>query len=243
MSAGGRHRARIVRESVPVTPRTDVAADREESSLGVRETRRLAQRDAMLRAAVELARVGGYEAVQMRDIAEAVGMSPGSVYNYFDSKDHLLSSIMVDWTKAFAQRIAKRPPTDGSTVDRVVEVFDRASSTLTREQRLAEALLTAVRQYARAADDTAPKDAVMGLLSSAVHEAFGPEFPERDQDEVVRILSHVWYALLIGWSAGWHTPEQIRDEIRIAAERLITPVEATLTPPSPATPPKRPRRR
>jgi hypothetical protein len=150
---------------------------------------------------------------------------------------------MVDWTKAFAQRIAKRPPTDGTTVDRVVEVFDRASSTLTREQRLAEALLTAVRQYARAADDTAPKDAVMGLLSSAVHEAFGPEFPERDQDEVVRILSHVWYALLIGWSAGWHTPEQIRDEIRIAADRLITPVEGTLTPPSAVKPAKPTRRR
>jgi hypothetical protein len=74
----------------------------------------------------------------------------------------------------------------------------------------------------------------MGLLSSAVHEAFGPEFPQQDQDEIVRILSHVWYALLIGWSAGWHTPEQIQEEIRIAAQRLVAPVEATL-----AKPPRR----
>lgn len=179
----------------------------------------------MLKAAVELARVGGYDAVQMRDVAEAVGMSPGSVYNYFDSKDHLLSTLMVDWTNAFADRVARRPPTDGSTVDRVVEVFQRASSTLARQKNLADALLTAVRQYARASDDLAPKEAVNGQLSVAVHHAFGPEFPTADQDEIVRVLSHVWYALLIGWSAGWQTPDQIRAEIRIAAERLITPVE------------------
>jgi len=209
---------------------TRTAASRDGEPIGVREARRLAQREAMLTAAIGLAREGGYDAVQMRDVAEAVGMSPGSVYNYFDSKDHLLSTIMVDWTNAFAERIARRPPTAGTTADRIAEIFARASRTLAKEQRLAEALLTAVRQYARAAEDTAAKDAVMGLLSNAVHQAFGPEFPRDDQDEIVRILSHVWYALLIGWSAGWHTPEQIQDEIRVAAERLVGPVEATLAP-------------
>jgi TetR/AcrR family transcriptional regulator, cholesterol catabolism regulator len=198
------------------------------SAAGVRETRRLAQRTAMLQAAVELARVGGYDAVQMRDVAVAVGMSPGSVYNYFESKDHLLSTLMVDWTTAFARRIEERPPTTGTTVDRVVEVFHRASRTLAREQNFAEALLTAVRQHARASDDLAPKEAVNELLASAVHHAFGPEFPEADRREIVRVLSHVWYALLIGWSARWFTPDQMREEIRIAAERLIAPVEARI---------------
>lgn len=197
--------------------------------LGVRESRRLAQRAAMLKAAVELARAGGYEAVQMREVAEAVGMSPGSVYNYFDSKDHLLSTMMVEWTAAFTARVARKPPTEGRTADRVVEVFRRANTTLAREQNLAEALLTAVRQYARVSDDLAPKEAVNSQLSAALHLAFRPDFPAVDQDEIVGVLSHVWYALLIGWSAGWQTPEQIEAEIRIAAERLIDPVEQRLS--------------
>jgi TetR/AcrR family transcriptional regulator, cholesterol catabolism regulator len=205
--------------------------------LGPRQTRRRAQREAMLVAATDLARRGGYEAVQMRDIAVAVGMSPGSVYNYFDSKDHLLSTIMVDWTQAFAERVERRPPTGANTADRIVEVYERASRTLVREQDLSLALLTAVRLYASTSHDRRAKEAVMDLLSAAVRHAFEPDFPETDREEIVRILSHVWYALLIGWSAGWETLDEIQAEIRMAANRLVAPFEAP-APPAPATRPK-----
>jgi AcrR family transcriptional regulator len=210
--------------------RTD---DEGAAPLGPRQTRRLAQREAMLAAAIELARSGGYEAVQMRDIAVAVGMSPGSVYNYFDSKDHLLSTLMVDWTKAFAERVEQRPPTGGTTADRIVEVYERASRTLVREQNLSEALLTAVRLHSRTSHDRRAKEAVMDLLSAAVRHAFEPGFPAHDREEIVRILSHVWYALLIGWSAGWETLDEIRTEIRMAADRLTAPFEAALVPAKP----------
>ena len=190
-----------------------------------REDRKLAQREAMLHAALELARAGGYDAVQMREVAEAAGMSPGSVYNYFRSKDHLLSTLMVDWTTSLVAGVERRPPSSTTTAGRIVEIFERASRTLTSERQLTEALLAAIRHHARASHDAAPKEAVNDLLAGALRHAFSPEFPAADRDEIVRILSHVWYALLVGWAAGWTSPEQICADLTIAAQRLTEPVE------------------
>lgn len=190
-----------------------------------REDRKQAQRQAMLDAALDLARRGGYDAVQMRDIADAVGMSPGSVYNYFQSKDHLLSTLMIDWTTAFADRIEHRRPEGDNTADRIVDIFERASRTLTGDRDATEAMLVAVRHHARASRDAAAKEAVNDLLARALQHAFAADFPRQDRDEIVRILSHVWYALLIGWAAGWTSPDQIRADIAVSARRLTEPVE------------------
>lgn len=47
------------------------------------------RRQEILDAAMELFTTRGYDAVSMRDIARAVSITPGLVYHYFDSKQHL----------------------------------------------------------------------------------------------------------------------------------------------------------
>ena len=45
-----------------------------------------ARRDRVLRAALELGREGGYDAVQMREVATEAGVALGTIYRYFSSR-------------------------------------------------------------------------------------------------------------------------------------------------------------
>jgi AcrR family transcriptional regulator len=57
-------------------------------------SRTWARRDAILDATLTAATAGGYEAVQMRVVADQVGSAVGTLYRYFPSKTHLLVSAL-----------------------------------------------------------------------------------------------------------------------------------------------------
>jgi len=50
---------------------------------------------------------GGYEAVQMRDVAARADVAMGTVYRYFTSKDHLLAATLVHWVEMLDTRIGQ----------------------------------------------------------------------------------------------------------------------------------------
>ena len=50
-------------------------------------------------AAMSLGLEGGYESVQMRDVAARAHVAMGTVYRYFTSKDHLLAAALVHWVE------------------------------------------------------------------------------------------------------------------------------------------------
>ena len=57
-----------------------------------------AQRDRgirVLETAMRMAGEGGYEAVQMRAVAEQSGVALGTIYRYFSGKDELLVAGLV----------------------------------------------------------------------------------------------------------------------------------------------------
>ncbi|WP_241197035.1 TetR family transcriptional regulator, partial [Streptomyces sp. ADI91-18] len=56
--------------------------------------RQEARRRRILHASAQLASRGGFDAVQMREVAEAAGVALGTLYRYFPSKVHLLVATM-----------------------------------------------------------------------------------------------------------------------------------------------------
>src|SRR5881397_3576729 len=80
----------------------DMAAPRSKptngSALPADELGSSAQRDRrkrILDATLALASKGGYDAVQMRTVAERADVALGTLYRYFPSKIHLLVSALV----------------------------------------------------------------------------------------------------------------------------------------------------
>ena len=55
---------------------------------------------AIRKAAVELIAKHGFEAMTLRDLADHVGLQPGSIYRYIATKDQLLADIMAEHMEA-----------------------------------------------------------------------------------------------------------------------------------------------
>ena len=172
----------------------------------------------MIAAAMELAGDGGYDAVQMREVASTAQVALGTIYRYFASKDHLLAAALVEWAGDLQRRVAQRPPRGDTPADRVVDVVRRATRAIERQSQLAAALVTAV---------TAPDPAVSGCqqeVTAILVSVLSEPMCELDAElrvGVVRVLSHVWFSALLGWVNGWSTVGQVGDELEFAARLLL----------------------
>ena len=111
-----------------------------------------ARRQRVLLAALELGADGGYEAVQMRDVAASAEVALGTIYRYFPSKDALLAAAMLEWMEDLERRVTQRAPDGDTTSERVYDVLRRAIATMERQPKLAEAVITALTSDDREAE-------------------------------------------------------------------------------------------
>ena len=76
---------------------------------GLRERKKLATRDAFVRAAIELFEVRGVDSTTVDDIAAAVGVSPRTFHRYFTSKEAVLFADSEDRRERFRVALENRP--------------------------------------------------------------------------------------------------------------------------------------
>jgi AcrR family transcriptional regulator len=183
--------------------------------------RQAARRERVLKAAIALATSGGYDAVQMRDVASKARVALGTLYRYFSSKDHLLVSCLGQWTREFQQRIDVRPPTGDSPADRVVEVLQRAARALERSPKLMAAFVTGLTSLS--GEDPvglAEATTVYQQLHEFVTNAMdGDDIANREA--VVRVIGEVWLATLIASVRGWARPGQMAEDLEAAVRLLL----------------------
>lgn len=178
-----------------------------------------ARRERVIRAALELGAEGGYDAVQMRDVAASAGVALGTIYRYFSSKDHLLAAAMVEWTLDLERRVGQRPPRGATTTERVSDVLGRATRAMEKEPRLSEAVVTALLSPDRGA--AACQEEVSASMTRIMSAALGDEFDPAFGTQVTRTLGHVWFSALIGWVNGWSGMDKVADELDIATHLIL----------------------
>ena len=177
-----------------------------------------ARRERVVSAALSLAAEGGYDAVQMRDVAVRASVALGTIYRYFTSKDHLLAAAAVGWVGELEQRLVRRPMRADDAVEQLVAVTRAATAALEREPRLAEALVTAISTPDPAVSDCQRQ---VGDILRRVLSAPLTGMDEERRDGIVRVLSHVWFSSLVGWVSGWSGIDQVGDELEQAARLLV----------------------
>src|SRR5882757_1670168 len=106
--------------------------------------RQEARRRRILDASMRLACGGGFDAVQMREVAEISGVALGTLYRYFPSKIHLLVATMEDQLTLLHLALRERPPAATAPSERVAETLLRAFRALQREPLLADAMFRAL---------------------------------------------------------------------------------------------------
>ena len=62
-------------------------------------------REKILQSAVELFMEDGYEAASVNDICKNAGVSKGSFYHYFETKQALFLTLMENWSSLTMQTV------------------------------------------------------------------------------------------------------------------------------------------
>jgi AcrR family transcriptional regulator len=182
-----------------------------------------ARRERVLRAALDLGATGGYDAVQMRDVATSAGVALGTIYRYFSSKDHLLAAAMVEWTHDLERRVGQRPPKGDTIQERVDDVLGRATRAMEREPKLSEAVVTALLSPDRGAASC--QEEVSATMTRILSAALGHGFDPQAEAQITRTLGHVWFSALIGWVNGWSGIDKVADELAIATGMILGPLD------------------
>src|SRR3954466_16317718 len=101
------------------------------------------RRKRILDATLALAPKGGYDAVQMRAVAERADVALGTLYRYFPSKIHLLVSALAREFEDTQAVVGRRPVPGDNAADRVIYVLKRATRGMQGDAHLTEALTRA----------------------------------------------------------------------------------------------------
>jgi TetR/AcrR family transcriptional regulator, cholesterol catabolism regulator len=177
-----------------------------------------ARRQRVLVAALQLGADGGYDAVQMRDVAATAEVALGTIYRYFPSKDALLAAAMVEWMEDLERRVTARAPRGDTTADRVYDVLRRAVATMERQPKLAEAVITALTSDDREAGGASA--ATTDVMQRVMLRAF-PEGTDADTEaNIAKVLGHVWFSCLVAWSNGVGDLAWVGDELETACHLL-----------------------
>jgi TetR/AcrR family transcriptional regulator, cholesterol catabolism regulator len=203
-----------------------VSASSLDSSASSSDPRHL-RRERMLDVACSLASQGGFEAVQMRTVADQADVALGTLYRYFPSKIHLLvSALGRELERARVELQAETPaaetPAAGTTAaDRVVLVLRTAGRPMRRDQHLTEAL---VRAFMFA--DSSVKNEIAEVehvLTTMVARAMHPDQdpPGEDALAIARVIGDVWLAALIAWVTGRSTLDEAGEHMRRAVTLIL----------------------
>jgi TetR/AcrR family transcriptional regulator, cholesterol catabolism regulator len=178
------------------------------------------RRERILDVAVELASAGGYDAVQMREVAERAGVALGTLYRYFPSKVHLLVAAMAREIEGI------KVPTTGrvasaSPPDRVLAVLTRATKAFQRNRNLAGALVRAVMfADASAASEVDRVTRLMdGIIVRTMRGDSDP--PTARETAIAGLIEKVWFASQISWVSGRVSDQQVVDDLELAVRELV----------------------
>ena len=194
------------------------------NSLTVEDLGSAAQRDRrkrILDATIALASKGGFDAVQMRAVAEQADVALGTLYRYFPSKIHLLvSALGREFELAEASTRDKTIPGD-TRHERVMFVLNKTTRGLQGDPHLTEAL---TRAFMFADASVANEIHQVGmLLTSMLTRAMDPGKAEVTDEDVAiaRVIGDVWLSALVGWVTGRTSAGDVAKQMDVAVGLLL----------------------
>ncbi|HEY6796540.1 MAG TPA: cholesterol catabolism transcriptional regulator KstR [Kineosporiaceae bacterium] len=201
--------------AAPRTRRTTHAsAEAPLSSAAQNERRR-----RILDATLALALKGGYEAVQMRAVAERAEVALGTLYRYFPSKIHLLVAALAREFQRTQERLDRTPIPGHTPYERMVFVLGRVTRAMQREPLLTEAMTRAFMF----ADPSAATEvnAVAGMMEHMFTQAMHDGEPTDDERAIARVIGDVWLSNLVAWVTRRASANDVTHHLELATRLLL----------------------
>lgn len=80
------------------------------------------RKDEIIQTSAILFKKKGYSAVTMRDIAKAMGIKAASLYNHINSKQEILSEIIISLAEQFTEQMKIIKYSDDSCIDKLKQI-------------------------------------------------------------------------------------------------------------------------
>jgi AcrR family transcriptional regulator len=197
-----------------ITATAGTATEAEFSSAAQRE-----RRQRILDATLALASKGGYEAVQMRAVADRAGVALGTLYRYFPSKIHLLVSGLAREFERNQEKLDRTPIPGDTRYDRMLYVLGRITRAMQREPMLTEAMTRAFMfaDPSAAAEVNTVARLMERMLTRAMHDGE----PTADEIAIARVIGDVWLSALVAWVTRRASADDVSNQLELAARLLL----------------------
>lgn len=190
-------------------PRSD-----EPSTSSQRERRR-----RILDATLALAAKGGYEAVQMRAVAEKAEVAVGTLYRYFPSKVHLLVSALAREFRRLDQRTERSAPPGDTAQERMKVVVEMITKSMQRDPNLTEAM---TRAFMFADASVANEVEEVGFyMDRILARAMAQGTPDEVQLSIARVVSDVWMSNLVSWLTRRSSAAEVATRLGLTIDLLL----------------------
>jgi TetR/AcrR family transcriptional regulator, cholesterol catabolism regulator len=192
---------------VPKRPAPRVTTPPHPDSLSDRQRQR---RDRIVEAGLVLLRTHDHHQIQMKDVAAEAGVALGTVYRYFQSKDHLFAEVLAHWASQLRTNVERKPLRGGTNAERLTDVLHRSMRAFQAWPQLARvvmALETSEDPFTReifarnmAKNTQIYLEALQGLPDDIAHD-------------VVQVASSVFDLQLRQWVVGAQSIAEVYDRI------------------------------
>ncbi|RRO17514.1 cholesterol catabolism transcriptional regulator KstR [Saccharopolyspora rhizosphaerae] len=181
-----------------------------------------AQRDRRKRiidATMALADKGGFDAVQMRAVAERADVALGTLYRYFPSKVHLLVASLVRELERIQERLDRAPVRGESPYERLLFVLGRLTRAFQRNPNLSEAVTRALMSAdASAATEV---DAANRMMEGMFIAVMSEGEPSDEQVAVARVIGDVWLSNLVAWVTRRASATDVSRRLELTVRLLL----------------------
>lgn len=181
------------------------------------------RRSRMLESAIKLAAEGGYDAVQMREVADGADVALGTLYRYFPSKVHLLVAALANQFEAAEAITASRAISGDTAHERVMKILGRTTMALQKQPQLTEALVRAF-MFADASvleEIERVGDHLTRMIARAI--AGSPDHGQATAEEaaIIRVIADVWLSTLVSWANGRSAADEVEKSMDVAVSLLL----------------------
>jgi AcrR family transcriptional regulator len=183
--------------------------------MGSLTLRQQLRRARMVAAALEHMLATDYERIQVKDVAETADVALGTLYRYFDSKDHLFAEALANWATRYA---ASPPQRGGRSVDNLKQAFRLAALGFEPHPSVYGTML--------AIQTTSSPQAVAVFQQFAAEQrsAFQSHLPRIEPERgrrIIVVMSSVLDVSLRTWATGQAPIHSVYDALDSAADLLL----------------------
>lgn len=155
----------------------------------------------------------------MREVAARADVALGTLYRYFQSKELLLVSVMLDMVQDLSELMSVEPAEGTEPVERVADVLARCNRVLENQPHLTMAMMRAL-----VSGNTEIAPIVLQVryeMRRMILDAMGEVPHDEDSLLAIDLLSDVWLAVLVSWISGTEPQSAVVPRLRAATRMLL----------------------